>query len=262
MKCTGVKSALTYSLGRSLYIPLTSRSNSVTLPETRGPGFVLPAETVASLCRVRDVEHNRKEWFHWCQYLDTQEMPQKLPPALERVRQLKISSEEQEEDKDGRYPLVSTLMEEIDRVLIESSPEAIVIAGEGEPTLRSQAVLAVARACRSRAPLVRLVTNGLISSPDIYARAIKENGVDAVSVALMTADPLQYEELMQPVLLDDGITAHTLVCEFIRQAIRCKLDVEITGVDRPDVDKEETEQLAASLGVVGACRWRPFFNAM
>jgi hypothetical protein len=46
----------TYFLGKSLYIPLTSRSNCYTLPETRGPGFTLPRAVVASLLRVREYE--------------------------------------------------------------------------------------------------------------------------------------------------------------------------------------------------------------
>ena len=47
----------TYQLGRSLYIPLTSRCNSIPLPITRGPGFVLNSHVVDVLRNVRQVEH-------------------------------------------------------------------------------------------------------------------------------------------------------------------------------------------------------------
>ena len=55
-------SYITYSLGNDLYVPLTSRCNTVTLPETRGPNFLLPASVAASLCRVRDLEHGTQQW--------------------------------------------------------------------------------------------------------------------------------------------------------------------------------------------------------
>eukprot|EP00966_Prymnesium_polylepis_P315567 7291726-Prymnesium_polylepis.1 len=36
---------ITYTLGRSLYITLTNRCNSVSLIESRGPGFAVPASS-------------------------------------------------------------------------------------------------------------------------------------------------------------------------------------------------------------------------
>ena len=49
----------TYALGRSLYVPVTSRCNAVPLPATRGPGFALPRRVAAALLRVRDAECHR-----------------------------------------------------------------------------------------------------------------------------------------------------------------------------------------------------------
>ena len=46
----------TYTLGRSLYVPITSRCNSIPLPVTRGPGFVLPESVAESLLHVRHAE--------------------------------------------------------------------------------------------------------------------------------------------------------------------------------------------------------------
>ena len=47
----------TYQLGRSIYIPLTSRCNSIPLPVTRGPGFVLNSDVVDVLRNVRLAEN-------------------------------------------------------------------------------------------------------------------------------------------------------------------------------------------------------------
>ena len=75
-------------------------------------------------------------------------------------------------------------------------------------------------------------------------------------------------------------TAHDLICEFIMDATRLGIDVEITGVDRPGIDKVEMERLARLLLSVGpknnndnnmmkkrrsgrrggAVRWRPYFS--
>ena len=46
----------TYTLGRSLYVPVTSRCNSVPLPQTRGPNFTLPRDIAETLLRFREAE--------------------------------------------------------------------------------------------------------------------------------------------------------------------------------------------------------------
>jgi hypothetical protein len=81
----------------------------------------------------------------------------------------------------------------------------------------------------------------------------------------MTAHSQQYTQLMKPTVDADASSMdsspHALVCDFIRQAVSAGLNVEVTGVDRPDIviDKEATEKLAASLGVTRPVRWRPYF---
>lgn len=75
-------------------------------------------------------------------------------------------------------------------------------------------------------------------------------------------------------------TAHDLICEFIMDATKLGIGVEITGVDRPGIDKVEMERLARLLLSVGpknnndnnmmkkrrngrrggAVRWRPYFS--
>lgn len=245
-------SALTYSLGRSLYVPLTSRCNTVTLPETRGPGFLLPPQVVSSLLRVRDLESGTQQWHHWCMYLDTVDHPQKLPPALEPT--LTLGGDEQ-----TNSPFLQTLLKDVDCAMKKEFPTCLVLSGEGEPTLRWKELLFLAQTYSHLLP-VRVTTNGLL--PCSHAVQLKKHGVHTVSVALMTAHSQQYTQLMKPTVDASSMDSspHALVCDFIRQAVSAGLNVEVTGVDRPDsIDKEATETLAASLGVTRPVRWRPYF---
>lgn len=252
-------SCFTYSIGKNLYVPLTSRSNARTLPETRGPNFLLEADVVGALCRVRDEEHGTKQWAPWCLYLDTQENKQRLPPALEIIASLPEISGQQ-----GRLPCIYDLLSQIHEVC-ERQPsffESIVLAGEGEPTLRLDDMLKLANELsasssleKSTPSLIRLTTNGLVESPKSVVDKLKASGISSVSVALMTANPQQYEDLMVPAVSN----GHKRVCDFIEHAVNAGLDVETTGVDRPDVDKVKAEELSRSLKVLMPMRWRPFF---
>ena len=133
-------------------------------------------------------------------------------------------------------------------------------------------------------------------------RDLIEAGVTRISVALNTSNRHEYDVLMQPACytggglimsdeMDDGNdnsnsssatsshfepmmpgTAHDLVCEFIMDATKLGMEVEITGVDRPGIDKAEMERLARLLlsvapkdkkgrgGRRSAVRWRPYFQ--
>ena len=89
---------------------------------------------------------------------------------------------------------------------------------------------------------------------------MKEAGVSGVSVALMTASSDQYDELMHPYLPEEISTpALDVVCAFIGNCVDIGLNVEVTGVDREEVDKVAAEELARSLGVIEPVRWRPYF---
>ena len=127
-----------------------------------------------------------------------------------------------------------------------------------------------------------------------------EAGVTRLSVALNTANRHEYDILMEPcchtgggamaggggggadaindrggvagggqqALLRPG-TAHDLVCELIVEATRVGMDVEITGIDRPGIDKDEVERLARLLLSArrggdnqrqSPVRWRRYFE--
>jgi molybdenum cofactor biosynthesis enzyme MoaA len=164
--------------------------------------------------------------------------------------------------------IVPALLEELQQSY--TSIESLIIAGEGEPTLRLTELLELVQKFRTtrnnkngdpKTTMIRLTTNGLIDDNDNntiaqVVESLHDAGVSHVSVALMTADADQYNrELMQPVM-----GSHDNVCKFIQEAIRVGLQVETTAVDRPDVDKEATEALARELKVTTPVRWRPYFG--
>jgi hypothetical protein len=256
---------LTYKLGKSLYIPLTSRCNSKTLPQLRGDGFMLPAHVVSSLCRVRDLEMNTAQWTGWCNYLDTQDGGKfQLPPRpadLEDSEQQSISSSSSpQQQQQNAQPSIEDLYREVqDQYLCHRGDrlvESIVFSGEGEPTCRWNDLLELASRIRddddvqqqqqqqqrnqedeSSLP-IRLTTNGLVDSPWIDSssssstsslpRQLYDAGINEVSVMLMTHDRDLYDELVHPriVLCDDDFRrAHDIVCQFITDC------VQVDGLD-------------------------------
>jgi hypothetical protein len=262
----------TYILGNSLYIPLTSRCNSVTLVASRGPNFLLPASTVAALCRVRDAEHATQTWMGWSRYLDGQDAHQKMPDALEAVSHIEDSAE--------RRPTVAELLQEVEPILLQGKsptedsqrqPLSVVFAGEGEPTLRLSSLLQLASSLKELQPEIslRLSTNGLLlsrmqdDSQVLCLQQLFDAGIQQVSVGLMTHHPEQYQALMQPVCHPTAppatttTCAHDYVCDFVRHAVGCGIRVEVTAVDRKEVDKAETERLASKLGS-HSVRWRSY----
>ena len=232
----------TYAIGRTLYIPITCRCNSRTLPETRGPGFTLSSHTVAALCRFRDLECQNQRWSHWCNWLDTQDISQQLPQALEKVVAI-----------DYHPTSIDTcriLKDEIHGQMERSDWTELRFGGEGEPTLNLSAVECLAREFSDKISIT-VMTNGLTEC----ASSLKEWGIAGVSVAFPTSDPNQYVALMEP-LVDNG---HERVCSFIQSALACELQVGLTAIDRPDVNRAKTVELAKLLGVESEVRWRPYF---
>lgn len=202
--------------------------------------------------------------------LDGVDTPQKLPPPLfEPIPEYPSSSS----GTTTIEPQIKDLFQEIQEQAVQTEGEfsSIVISGEGEPTMRLDDLLVLAKMLTSSSsspinlPPVRLTTNGLAPSDDT-AKMLKNSGVSQVSVALMTSDKDQYVELMNPQVSSSSTTTtvndmgHSIVCNFIQQSIKVGLDVEVTAVDRDEIDKSKVESLARSLGVSKAVRWRPYFG--
>jgi 4Fe-4S single cluster domain len=268
--------------GGTIYVPLTSRCNTRTLPSTRGPHFVLPSDVVASLCRVRDAEAQSVAqattgtptplpWEPWCRWLDTVDFPQKVPASLEPVAWLKDV-----DDASARRPTADELWEEIRPRLQQDPSLQVVFAGEGEPLLRLSTLLRLAQSIKheSSASAIRITTNGLVPEVEppgnetietATARSLAGAGVRSLSVALMTHDPDQYEEIMQPVLVATDNPKrrrpHDRVCDMIRAGLTAGLEVEVTAVEAPLVSKSSLERFAAeSLGATLPVRWRTYFQ--
>lgn len=203
MKATKVLSTtFTYTLGKSLYIPLTSRCNSKTLPQTRGPNFVLPNSVVTSLLNVRKAEMECTDSFDYVtddadgkrSILPSPIFPKVyLPTNYKYKYNMKYDFRENSEimDLNDFYPTAEKLVEEIQEYMRMDDnsndksdaiqPPMIVFAGEGEPTLRLGAILHIAQVIQTihkhsrnnsvdsvsppYTPLpLRLVTNGLVLS--------------------------------------------------------------------------------------------------
>jgi molybdenum cofactor biosynthesis enzyme MoaA len=210
-------------------------------------------------------------------YLESQEGPQKLPAPDEKEQRCTDSF-----FLEYNPDIVPTLLEELQET--HASIESLIIAGEGEPTLRLTELLELVRAFKTidgnEETTIRLTTNGLVNVNDDIdndndndndngiarvAESLHQAGVSHISVALMTANADQYNtELMQPVVVvgrkKSNTSGHDTVCQFIREALRAGLQVETTAVDRPDVDKEATEALSRELQVTTPVRWRPYFG--
>jgi len=344
----------TYTLGRSLYVPITSRCNSIPLPLTRGDGFVLPKAVAQSLVNVRNMEEPgcvREDIYNEYSEDDRVMLPRydfplvnslykfhyyynDLSKHIQQQKEIKESQEGEDDNEyvvdDGLEPSIESLVNEVTTRLNNDRDnnqfDQVVIAGEGEPTLRMDALLAVAHSIKpfreekeehntnkssdrystDKLP-VRLITNGLCYgianlgySPynlkrsgviipqhrHVTLRDMKDACISRVSVALNTANRHEYDLLMEPscytgggIIGGDGLDsdntqapmmpgiAHDLVCEFIMEAAKLGMDVEITGIDREGVDRVETERLARLLLSVSPdkyrrrnVRWRKYFD--
>lgn len=127
----------------------------------------------------------------------------------------------------------------------------IVFCGYGEPTLRLDALKAVASELKRKGARIRLVTNGhgdLINKRNIAAEL--KGLVDAFSVSLNTDTESAYNEACRP---EFGPASYAAVKEFIKSCAKCGMDVEMTCLDLPGVDAARCAEIARSLGA----RFRP-----
>ena len=139
-------------------------------------------------------------------------------------------------------------VEEILAALPDLTPyKEVVFCGLGEPFLRLEELLAVARHLKAQGMRVRVNSNG--QGNLIYGRNIVSELaglVDALSVSLNTADNLQYQQICQSRY---GEVAYLAVLEFIRAAVHAGIQVTATALDLPEVDLDACTQLARQLGV-------------
>jgi TatD DNase family protein len=127
-----------------------------------------------------------------------------------------------------------------------SAPEEIVFCGLGEPLLRLEDVIALAKVLKKRgAKRIRVNTDGLASLVHGRDVAAELAGVvDALSVSLNAPDASSYERLCAP-RVEGGYAA---VLAFLRRAREQIPDVTATVVAVPGLDLEACRRVAEGLG--------------
>ncbi len=124
--------------------------------------------------------------------------------------------------------------------------DEVVFCGFGEPTMRLDVLLAVARELKSRGACVRLNTNGMANlyhERDIVPEL--KGLVDVVSVSLNTADACQYHRMCNPRF---GHAAYSGICEFVKSCVAAGIRTICTVVDMPEIDIEAARARADNLG--------------
>ncbi len=125
--------------------------------------------------------------------------------------------------------------------------EEIVFCGYGEPLMRADTLIEIARAVRARSKTpIRVDTNGqakLFLRRDILPELV--GLVDAFSISLNGQDSETYQRLSRPAY---GARAYPAVLEFAREAVRLFGDVTMTVVRVSGVDIEAARKVAEDLG--------------
>jgi hypothetical protein len=178
---------LLYTLSTSLYINLTSQQHGLSLIASRGPSFQMPLTSgFEYLCREPSVDE--------------------IIDALSI--QLRSSS------SSSSSP--------------SSAPSEIVFSGSGEPFLHPSKIIKVSHHIKSILPYlpIRVTTSGLASVSSDSLKAVKESGVDSISVHVLTVDSDASDEL-------HGVpNSFRSVTGFIEDAKRVGFDVRGSTVER------------------------------
>jgi TatD DNase family protein len=144
-------------------------------------------------------------------------------------------------------PSVADVLEAVEAEGGAAGPEELVFCGLGEPLLRLDDVVALARELKRRgARRIRVNTDGLASR--VHGRNVPAElaaVVDAVSVSLNAPDASTYDRLCRP-QVDDGYAA---VIDFLREARERISEVTATVVDLPGLDVAACRRVAEGLGV-------------
>ena len=150
-----------------------------------------------------------------------------------------------------REPTTTEVKAELEATLALRRWGEVVFCGFGEPTMRLDVLLEVARWIRKRcgsSVTIRVDTNGhgyaLNKGRDV-AGELRAAGVNNVSVSLNGHDEASYAENCRP-MVGGGFAA---VLEFVKKAVDARLDVEVSAVRMPEVDVDKVRAVAESLGV-------------
>lgn len=129
-----------------------------------------------------------------------------------------------------------------------SSYREVVFCGYGEPLLRWEVVVGVARALKERYGVpIRINTNGLAEA--VLGRSILPalaGLVDVISISLNAADAATYDRLCHS---DLGLEAYPALLRFIEESKLYIPRVIVSVVAISDFDPEPARALARKLGV-------------
>ena len=155
-------------------------------------------------------------------------------------------------------PSSTDVISELQKVINLKPWSEVVFCGFGEPTVRLNILLEVARWIhRSTCISMRLDTNGqalLLFPENEVATELKESGVTTVSVSLNAYNKALYDEICRPKFEN----AFEKVLEFAKTAREAGLNVEVTAVAIPEVEISKMEKMASNLGF--RFRVRPYRN--
>jgi TatD DNase family protein len=147
----------------------------------------------------------------------------------------------------------------VEQILVEIGDprryREVVFCGYGEPTVRLETMLEIARRVKQQGGATRLDTNGhgnLIHGRNVVPELAST--IDTVSISLNTADPVQYGELMRL----DASRYFPAMVEFARECVRNFRRVYMTIVDIEGVDVERAQRLVED-DIGATFKRRPYF---
>lgn len=126
----------------------------------------------------------------------------------------------------------------------------IVFCGYGEPLIRPEVVVEVARWIKSKSESVpvRLNTNGLADLFLGYDILPQLSGlIDVISISLNAVDASSYAEVTRS---EYELKAYPALLEFIKRSRNYIPQVVVTAVDYPGVDLESFGEIAEKLNVM------------
>lgn len=142
-----------------------------------------------------------------------------------------------------------TTKEIIEAIGDPTSYDEVVFCGYGEPLLRLQVVLDVARYLRKNYPSVpiRINTNGqanLIYKEDVTPQFA--GLIDEINISLNAENSEKYNEICQPEYKEDAFYS---ILEFTRKCKNHVPKVVLSVVDIPSINIEKCKKLADELNV-------------
>lgn len=144
-----------------------------------------------------------------------------------------------------KEPTTDDIIKELEK---QDNVEKIVFCGLGEPTIRIEVLLEVARYLKSRGSIIRVNTNGQGSAYAEYDIAEHMRGiVDTVSISLNASSAKAYQELCHSVY---GEQAYAHLLEFAKSCLAQGIETVLSVVDI--IGEDETKECRHIANQIGA----------